>query len=335
MVDIEDPAALRAYLTDTGRIAADQDVDIRILAGGISNKTVWVGKANGEAWVLKQACAQLRVQTDWFSDPARVQQEALGIRYLGELVPGQVSPLIFEDPEIHLLAMGAVDEPHEVWKAVLMAGRGTEWQAAAFGQLLGQVHRHAWQRREQLQPIFKYRGYFESLRLEPYYGFTSQQCPDAAVFLEQLCQTTREQSITLVHGDYSPKNVLIHDGHLMLLDHEVIHWGDPAFDLGFSLTHLLSKANHLPAHRQAFRTLATAAWSNYQLQVAGLPWAGALEPRAVRHTLGCLLARVDGRSPLEYLTESQRDRQRRAVLSIIDQPPARLPALFDAFLEKI
>src|SRR5207253_6106542 len=120
--------------------------------------------------------------------------------------------------------------------------------------------------------------------------------PEAAAFLAPLVDETRARRETLVHGDYSPKNVLVRDDRLVLLDHEVVHFGDPAFDLGFSLAHLLSKAHHLADRRGDFTQAALLYWRAY----AG---ERQLEPRAVRHTLACLLARVAGRSPLEYLNE--------------------------------
>jgi hypothetical protein len=127
------------------------------------------------------------------------------------------------------------------------------------------------------------------------------------------------------------------------LDHEVIHWGDPGFDVGFSLTHLLSKAHHLPAQRAAFLDAARLYWKSYSQEVAiqnpDLLRHGALPPlrmnlieaTAVRHTLGCLLARVDGRSPLEYLTAAERDSQREIALTIMKAPPVRITDLIDLF----
>ena len=109
---------------------------------------------------------------------------------------------------------------------------------------------------------------------------------------------------SLVHGDFSPKNTLIYRGKLILLDYEVVHFGDPGFDVGFALTHFLSKANHLRSERDRIGAAAALFWNVYRREIDSLEWAQTLEPRAVRHTLGCLLARVIGKSPLEYLTHT-------------------------------
>ncbi len=112
-VDIEDEASLVAYLRDTARIDPHETPEIRVLAGGVSNKTILVRRPSGEAWVLKQALPKLRTKTDWFSDPARVRREALGLEWLPRIAPpGTITPLVFRDDNQNLLAMTAVPEPH-------------------------------------------------------------------------------------------------------------------------------------------------------------------------------------------------------------------------------
>jgi len=336
--DIEDVPALLAYLRQTRRIAPGEHPRIAILQGGVSNRTVLVERESGEAWVLKQALAKLRVPVDWFSSPERIHREALGLRWLARLAPpGSITPLLFEDRERHLLAMQAVPQPHENWKTVLLAGEICADHFQQFATLLATIHREA-HGRVDLAELFGDRSFFESLRLEPYYGYSAQQAPAAAAFLDSLIRETLACRITLVHGDYSPKNVLIHEGRMVLLDHEVIHFGDPAFDLGFSLTHFLSKAHHLPALRREFASAAREYWRVYS-EGLGAPawpgWAADLEPRAVRHTLACLLARVVGRSPLEYLDAGERIRQRDAVLRIVPSAPASIADLISQFEERL
>jgi 5-methylthioribose kinase len=299
-----------------------------------------VERSNGEAWVLKQALAKLRVSVDWFSNPERVHHEALGLRWLAQLAPPEtITPLVFEDHHQHLLAMQAVPQPHDNWKTLLLAGQLENDHVGQFGRLLGDIHRRAFERRAEVAPVFEDRSIFESLRLEPYYSYTANQVPAAAGFLHALIADTRACRLTLVHGDYSPKNVLVYQGQLILLDHEVIHWGDPAFDLGFSLPHLLSKANHLPAQRNAFAAAAQQYWDIYVETVGDYlvrtpEWAG-LEARSVRHTLACLLARVAGRSPLEYLDEAARLRQKEVVLALLPHPPGRVGELVTDFVSRI
>jgi len=334
-LDIERPDALLTYLRRAGRIAPDETPLVRPLAGGVSNRTVLVSRANGDAWVIKQALTRLRVPVEWLSSPQRIHREAAGLRWLAELAPGSVPGFVFEDQQHHLLAMQAVPQPHANWKTLLLAGQLDLDHVRQFARLLATIHRAAYARCDEVAPAFADRSFFASLRLEPYYEYSAQQVPQAAPFLAALIAETEGIQLTLVHGDYSPKNILVYQGRLVLLDHEVIHFGDPAFDLGFSLTHLLSKAHHVVPLRAAFAAAAEEYWAVYRRELGDLPWAEALEPRAVRHTLGCLLARVAGRSQLEYLRDDERHRQRQAVTRLMHSPPETVPDLIRAFVEEI
>ncbi len=332
--DIEQPGALERYLRQTRHLGVDERVQVERLDGGVSNRTLKVTRETGEVWVVKQALEKLRVDVDWFSDPGRAEREAEGLRWLARLAPhGAITPLIFYDEEHHIVAMEAVPEPHDNWKTLLLAGNINSDYVEQFGRLLGRIHGADPDLHDDLAADFADRSYFESLRLEPYYGYAAEQVADAAPFLRRLMKETRARSDALVHGDYSPKNVLIHAGQIVLLDHEVIHFGEPAFDLGFSMTHFLSKAHHLPAHRGAFAAATRSYWQAYLIALGEVKWQEGFEQRAVHHTLACLLARVEGRSPLEYLDATERARQRDAVVRLMEQPPGSVDELIAAWCQ--
>jgi 5-methylthioribose kinase len=115
----------------------------------------------------------------------------------------------------------------------------------------------------------------------------------------------------------------------------VLHFGDPAFDIGFSLTHFLSKALHLPVKRQALLEAAQFYWRVYRAEVGDMPWVAHLDFRAAQHTLASLLARVCGRSPLEYLNKEERLIQRQIVLKMIEEGPRTVDQVITGFGEKI
>lgn len=335
-IDIENADELIGYLRKRGHIGANEMPMLRTLRGGVSNRTIWLKRFDDSAWVLKQALPKLRVPSDWFSDPARIHVEANGLRYLPSITPpGSIPPLVFEDTKQHILAMQAVSEPNQNWKERLLAGAIDEELVRQFGQLLGMIHRKSAESRRVFASIFKDRRFFETLRLEPYYQFSARQIPAAADFLLPLMEEIRQHCETLVHGDYSPKNVLIYEGRLVLLDHEVLHFGDPAFDLGFSLTHLLSKALHLPAQRASFLSAAIGYWGSYTAETQEASWFAGLECRAARNTVACLLARAAGRSQLEYLSPFERAKQRALALHLVNRCPNSVLELIDTFSEKL
>ncbi len=335
-LDIEDSAALIDYFRVQGHIAPNETPSVRNLRGGVSNRTVWVERASGDQWVLKQALAKLRVQADWFSSVERIHREAAGLRWLSRALPKGTTPrFVFEDQAEHILAMSAVPLPHENWKTRLLAGHIDLPYMQQFGQILAAIHHSLERDPVEAQAAFGDQSFFESLRLEPYYAYSAEQVPAAAAFLHNLIDETRKRRLALVHGDYSPKNVLIDAERLIILDYEVIHVGDPAFDLGFSLTHLLSKALYLPDHRRELYEGALRYWQSYQSALGSPTWSATLEAYAVRHTLACLLARVAGRSPLEYLSPAQRERQQQIVLDLIANLPPSIPQLITAYHDRL
>jgi aminoglycoside phosphotransferase (APT) family kinase protein len=294
-VDIEKPDELRAYLSGQGRIKPGERVKINILRGGVSNRTVRVERESGEAWVLKQALPRLRVATEWLSDPARIHIEAEALRTLPEVTPaGSIPAFVFENEQENLLAMQAVPDLHENWKQQLLSGRLQALHVQQCAGLLASIHREAQTRNARFRTRFGNRSFFKTLRLDPYYRYSASVEPAIAPFLSDLINETLNHALTLVHGDYSPKNIVVYRDQLILLDYEVVHWGDPAFDLGFSLTHFLSKARHLQALRRSFAEAAALYWRIYSTETESLSWFNELEPRVVRHTSGCLLARAVG-----------------------------------------
>ena len=302
-----------------------------MLGGGVSNRTVRVKRSAGPDLVLKQALESLRVAVEWRCDPARIHREAEGMRVLQGLLPaGGVPGFVFEDLEHDVLAMEAVPETHVNWKTMLLEGCIGLDVVGQFGRNLGRIHRGFDVAGYPEDGPLRNKDFFERLRLEPYYAYTAARQPAAAGFLDRLIVQARERAETLVHGDYSPKNVLVHRKRMVLLDHEVIHIGDPAFDVGFAMTHFLSKANHMfRDHGEAFGEAALAFWTAYRAEAG----AGAdCEVRAAGHTLGCLLARVAGRSPLEYLSGVSRRRQGHAAVALLEGGVERMPDLVERFL---
>lgn len=334
-LNIENQENLILYLRDKGLLPEGEKLQVEVLRGGVSNRTVCIRKEDGTSWVLKQALEKLRVKEDWFSHPRRVVLEAKGIQWFSSLCPtGSVPQLIFLDEEQYVLGMEAVLKPHDNFKELLLSGEGSSDYFEQFGQLLGTIHAQASSLESEIAKTFVDSSFFESLRLEPYYEFTAQQVPEASNFLYELIEICRASSYTLVHGDYSPKNILIYQGKLVLLDFEVVHYGDGTFDIGFALTHLLSKAHHLSPFRSYLLAGAQAFCRSYW-QAVEKDWTLEKEARAVRHTLACLLARVHGRSPLEYLSQEEKDRQTRIVLSLMKNPPQHLLELIEKFEQNL
>ena len=331
-MDIRQTPILISYLRQHGHIGANERVKCMVLSGGVSCNTILVKREAGRSIVVKQALERLKVSEEWISNPKRIHIEAAAMRSLKLLTPqGSIPKFLFEDFEEHIAGMEAVPFPHENWKSALLKGQIIDDHFIQFGKLLANIHLKSSQDKALIDQ-FSDQQFFESLRLSPYYAFTATQVPEAANFLHALITDTRNIRVSLVHGDYSPKNVLIHNGRLILLDHEVAHFGDGAFDLGFSMTHFLSKARHLPLYKEQFLNVALHYWEAYkQIAEPSLAW----EKRAVRHTIACMLARVKGKSQLEYLTEDSKHQQLNFCLEMLNQLPNSINAFLDIYRSEL
>ncbi|MDA0195155.1 MAG: aminoglycoside phosphotransferase family protein [Bacteroidetes bacterium] len=330
-LNIEVIPGLIGYLYQNDWIDDTVKVNASILKGGVSNRVVLLKFDDGISWVLKQALYKLRVEEDWFSAPERIFWEAEAMRWFEKYAPVDAVPkLIFEDQSHYLLAMEAIQPPFINVKTLLLTddpSNSTCFSSA--GKLLGSIQLQASRNPNEIPVLFQDNQFFQTLRIEPYYLETIKAIPETESFLKDLISETFEDQFTLVHGDFSPKNLLMKDNELILLDHEVLHFGDGTFDLGFFICHLLSKANHRPDFRKAFIAGAISFFEAYQSIFGDL--GKDREFRVVRHTIACLLARVCGLSQLEYLTSDQRIRQQKVCMEMIQNTPQTI----NEFTEKI
>lgn len=316
-------ANLLAFLAEHGLLAAPERAQVQVLSGGVSNLAFWVETPDGPV-VVKQARPRLAVEMEWRADVGRVIREAEAMAWLHErLGPPRIPRLIWLHRDAKVLVMEAVTPPAENYKARLLRGEVDPALGEAFGGLLADMHNAT--RDAATQERFGDTGYFDELRLSPYYDTVAEKHPPVAAHIGALRRECLQSGWCLVHGDYSPKNVLVRPAGLLLLDYEVAHWGNPCFDIGFALTHLLCKALHLPARREALLESARRFWSRYTGAVL-LPEASRAQ--AGYHLAAIMLARMDGKSPLEYFTdEAKRETVRRIAIDALLAGDTTVPGL--------
>jgi tRNA A-37 threonylcarbamoyl transferase component Bud32 len=345
---IVDEANAVGRLRELGWIGEREPASAKTLTGGVSNCVLYVSRPetpNGD-FVFKQARPQLRVPEPWFCGVDRVWREVAVLRWCQRLlseasaVPhGACTPrVLHEDREDFAFTMTAAPLEHRVWRADLLAGRCEPDIAAACGGLLGALHARSWDRAE-LAAELDDRQIFDELRLDPYYRFTSRAQPAFASHFTRLIDDGRSHRHCLVHADFSPKNLLVFDGGLMLVDFETGHYGDPAFDLGFFLAHLMLKAfyhagPHAGARGECARLLVLTRefWTAYERVVAprvGADAYAAIVARGVSNLAGCAWARIDGKSKVDYLTDDLRREAVRAFCRdlFVQSPGAWSPVL--------
>jgi len=296
------------YLRKSGKVSDQDEVVIRELSGGVSNIVLRVDIRGKRPFVIKQCRERLRVAMDWRARLDRIWTEHATLELLRAILPaGTVPDVLFEDRREYLFAMTCAPDDAVTWKTQLMAGDVDPTIAGRLGAILATIHTEAPGHRA-LHGTLADTSLFEELRVDPYYRTVARAHPEFAPHIHALIAAMDRPAAerTLVLGDFSPKNILVHSEGLILLDFECAHAGDEAFDLGFFLTHLLLKtiraaSNHGPLASR-YLGLAPLFWTNY-LDRRGLDSTARAElvRRTNQHVAACSWARVDGKSPVEYL----------------------------------
>lgn len=292
------------YLRRTGRVPDGAGVVVQALSGGVSNVVLRVEIEGRPSLVLKQSRERLRTRTEWTSRLDRIWTEKVALVALARILPrGSVPHVLFEDRENYLFAMSAAPAESTVWKAELLSGVVRPEVARAAGETLGIVHASA-VGRPQLLDGLEDTSVFDELRVDPFYRTIARAHEDLRAHIEDLVAEMGEARPTaLVLGDFSPKNVLVHSDGLTLVDFETAHAGDAAFDVGFFLSHVILKAFRAgPEEAHILLDMALEFLAAY-LRTAGFEASSEDLGRACRHSAACLLARIDGKSPVDYVHE--------------------------------
>jgi 5-methylthioribose kinase len=334
-----------AYLVDRDVVPSEADPSARSLGGGVSNSVVQVTWDEG-CVVLKRPLANLDVAADWPADVARVHNEAAAARAYDEILADELDDRVtapavrFEDRETHTVGFECAPADATMWKRDLLEGRVGPSVAEVVGEALGTVIAHT-VARPDIEATFESDRPFEQLRLDPYHRTVADRHPSVADAIEAELDRITGVRRALVHGDYSPKNVLVGE-QVWLLDFEVAHWGDPTFDVAFMTNHLLIKAVHCQATGVGrFETYVDAA---ERFRTAVERAASAVDPSTAVVTdeaslateLAILMiARVDGKSPVEYVDEATASTLRRVSKGALEAGIGSVDALVDRLREAV
>lgn len=310
-----------------GLAGVDEPVRCKPLVGGVSSD-IWRIDLPGRSVCVKRALPKLRVGADWFAPVSRNRYEWEWLQLAASIVPTAVPRPLAHDEELGLFAMEFLPpDRYPLWKRQLLDGQVDLGTARQVGALLATIH-NATAGRPAVARTFDCEANFHALRLEPYLLATAASHPDLAPVLQALAQRTGAARIALVHGDVSPKNILVGPQGPVLLDAECAWYGDPAFDIAFCLNHLLLKAvlrpQEAPVLMDAFDALAASYFGAVDFE----PRAG-LERRAAALLPGLALARIDGKSPVEYLLDHpvRQALVRREARALLLHPAASITAI--------
>ena len=316
-------AALEQFLRSCGLLSHGEQARCEPLSGGVSSD-IWRVDIGGRVLCVKRALAQLKVEAEWKAPLSRNAYEWAWMKFAAQHCPDNLPQPLAHDREAGFFAMSYLEpREHPVWKQQLMRGDVEPAIARSVGEVLGRLHA-ASAGRADIAAAFPTIDNFYALRLEPYLVATAARHPDLAPVLHEMVARTAGTQHALVHGDVSPKNILVGPRGPVFLDAECAWYGDPAFDLAFCLNHLLLKRLVQPQALAPLGASFEALAAGYFEHVA---WEARdrLEERAARLLPALLLARVDGKSPLEYVTQdAQRALVRAVAVPLLRKPVGRL-----------
>jgi fructosamine-3-kinase len=327
------PAEFAQALRELG-LAGHETLRGQPLTGGVSSDIWRVDTERGPVCV-KRALARLRVAADWRAPIERNLYEARWMQVANAAQPGCAPQVLGQHQRLGVLVMSYLSpSDHALWKELLRDGHADVATAGNVGRMLARIHSYS-AARPELAAQFDTDAIFFDIRLEPYLLATAKRHREVAPALQALVAKTQSHAIALVHGDVSPKNILIGPHGPVLLDAECAWWGDPAFDIAFCLNHLLLKCLWNAPCSGMFLAAYDALAEAY-LHAADWEPRVDLEGRAAALLPGLLLARVDGKSPVEYIeSEAQREVVRRVALALLHRPVDRLGAVATAWREEI
>jgi len=304
------------------------------LTGGVSSD-IWCIETENGLVCAKRALSKLRVVADWRAPVERNLYEARWLQVAHLASAGCAPELLGQHAELGVLVMRYLPPADfRLWKKELHAGHVEPTTAKELGQILSSIHSYAAKRPELAQEFPTEQIFFE-IRLAPYLIATAEQHPNLASALLALVAQTQKNAKTLVHGDVSPKNILLGAHGPVLLDAECATWSDPAFDLAFCLNHLLLKCLWTSSSSSDFLNSFDVLAQTY-LQTVDWEHPQELEARAARLLPGLLLARVDGKSPVEYITQDkQKNMVRRIASALLLNPPSQLQHIAQAWAKEL
>jgi aminoglycoside phosphotransferase (APT) family kinase protein len=321
------PEPVIAFLRKHGLAAAGEIPPAAALSGGVSSDIWRVDLKSGPVCV-KRALPRLRVEQLWEVPVERNRYERMWMETANAIIPG-AAPRVLAADDSGCFAMQLLDGC-PLWKAELAEGRADRDFAAKVGSSLARIHA-ATAGDKDCAAKFDTDTNFHAIRLEPYLLAAARVHVSLEKKLRELSERTFHTKLALVHGDISPKNILIGPAGPVFLDAECAWYGDPAFDLAFCLNHLLLKGLWVPVRRKAFLQCYDVLAEAY---LAGVDWEprADIELRAATLLPGLLLARVDGKSPVEYLkADSDKDFVREIAGRFLGTPPNTLADIRNAW----
>lgn len=328
---MSDVAQLLDMLREDGHVLSP-NAEARPLGGGVSSD-IYLVQDGAAKFVVKRALPKLKVADEWFADVSRNHTEEKFLEIVGAILPGSVPRVYFANAQRGYFGMEFISDNFANWKQLLLSGDCRPEHAIAAARILGEVHRRTAGDRS-MQQQFDTTTCFHQLRIEAYLLTTGARHPGLQKMFLSEARRIEGTRHALIHGDFSPKNILIGNGRMVLLDCEVAWYGEPLFDVAFLLNHFFLKALYHAPQSVPLQEMVHSFWREYS-KINSNQHGDQREKRLVPLLLMLMLARIDGKSPVEYLTPAKQDFTRQFVGKHLPSSPQTLDEIAEPWFEQL
>ena len=289
---------------DFGLLSSNQKYISKKITDGVSSD-IWYVKTSNKQYCIKRALAKLTVKEDWYAPIDRNNYEVKYFTHCRVIQPYSFPKILGHDSKNFILAMEWFDnKKFIVWKKKLLEKSVSLKDGKRIGKLLSLVHK-SFYKKKQYEKIFLNDKTFYDIRIEPYLRFTSKFYPEFYESYKKTINFLTKNKSTVIHGDFSPKNILLGKNFPVILDAETACWGNPAFDIAFFNNHIILKSIFNRKVFKSYLNLSNHFLKTYLANFSVVNNSNFISKFITLQAL-LILARVDGKSPVEYFKKQHK-----------------------------
>jgi 5-methylthioribose kinase len=260
------------------------------------------------------------VQQDWYVPVIRNYYEYMWYLEVDKIVPEITPKILYANEKPYFFVMEYYDpKKYPLWKNELFNLKLDNKFAKNFAIKLANIHNITFNNKT-IANNFNTSELFEDLRINPYIRSTAILHNDVSEELLSIADNLYNTNLALVHGDISPKNILINNSQPIFLDAECAWYGDPAFDISFCLNHIILKSLVLESIQKELISYFNIISHNYLRNIMSNDLE-KYEKRIIALLSALMLSRIDGKSPVEYITSDKKKEKVRSFSKFILKNP--------------
>ena len=289
----------KAIWLDT--INQEKIIQYKKLTGGVSSEVYHV-KTIKNNYCIKRSLKRLLVKKKWIVNTNRIKFEYLWLKHCQNILKRNIpNTYEFNNKKKYIVMEYLKTSQYKTLKQLYFNKIININTIRSISKHLYKIHSNSSNYKTKKTFEGNYKNFYD-LRLDPYFNEVGRVYPKYKGYIKKINESYIKHSNTLVHGDFSPKNILVGKNKIIYLDAECCNFGDPVFDLVFFTNHLLIKSIFFKDKSQEFIKLYISFYKEYLSNLSTKNFNSYID-RIIKMTPIMLLSRVDGKSPVEYINK--------------------------------